>query len=214
MPESDPVSARFPPSEDWTSLAGWEMPDASLPRLVSVQASQVHENLLGLRARFRLTSYVGDGLLVETGWRDNLRVQSVRAEVREGWDEPAIMLVEESAWYHPSGGVGPVDAYWVGQSRVTLDLWRPPEPAQPDGTRLLPALKVPGLVGRRVVVRLDSGAYEDDLRVVSDPRMTTNGDFVVSVLAEHDWYRWPAVEYGATHRSLRALRICRIWVEV
>lgn len=58
------------------------------------------------------------------------------------------------------------------------------------------------------------GAYEDDLRVVSDPRMTTNGDFVVSVLAEHDWYRWPAVEYGATHRSLRALRICRIWVEV
>ena len=200
--------------QDWTTLAGWEVPDPTPPHLTTVPAAEVRESLIGRRARFRVTSYDEEGHLLHEGWRDGLRVVSARPSLRDEVGESALMIVEESSWYRYLEDGDTSGAVWVGQSRIAIDIWSPGKSACAQPTRLRPALTVPGLTGRRGVALLDDGQYETDLRIVGEPHMTEEGDLVAVVVSEGDWYRWRERDYGRRHLSLCAIRGSRLWAEV
>lgn len=198
---------------DWSQLAGWQVPDPALPDLVSMPVGDVRENLSGLRARVRLTSFDG-ARLVAMGWRHGLRVLSARPESRADVGEGAVLVAEEADWYRCLSDGQQPPASWVGGSRVEVDVWRPVGANAGGRSRLVPATRVPCLIGRRVLVLRDDGSAATDFRAVSETRMSSHGDLVASVAAERDWYEWSSHDYGKRHPSLQVVRAGRLWVEI
>jgi hypothetical protein len=200
--------------------------DTQAPALLIRRARDLREPLLGLRARFLMTSHTPDGEWLAHGWRDGLRIVSEPVGVRS-IEEPAVWIQEERDFY---GDCLTTNRIAVGLSRVWVeqyvsapgfvgsaadDLWLDNLNRNPNAAevrRLQPVQGHPDPVGRRVV--LVGGTVETDLRAVSPVRMTDGGDLAITVIAERDWYRWAARDYPAEpHPTLRWEHAAQIWVE-
>lgn len=224
---------------DFSDLAGWNVPDSQPPSILRIRIIDLHEPLIGLRARYWMTSYDSGGKLVAIGWRDGLRVASEPVDLRGTDDrivEPGVYLMEEGDWYRQLAGQQGLPRFHAGRSRTWVDLLLSNgtpfhERRQPDtGDRWLsdvlvppaaerlasarPARDVPNLVGRRVLCLDGDGFAERDLRAISEPALAPTGDIVSSILDEADWYLWRDRSYSELHRSMRTVPVGTLWVEM
>ena len=224
--------------DDLTELAGWDVPEHHPPAILRIRIVDLHEPLIGLRARFWMTSYDAAGTLVAIGWRDGLRVVSEPVDLR-GMDErivePGVYLMEEGDWYRQLAGQEGLPRFHAGQSRTWVDLvvsTRTPTPHghQRDGgdqwlshvlvppaaervASARPARNVPNLVGCRVLCLDEDGSVERDLRAISEPALASTGDIVVGIIHEADWYLWRGRSYSDLHPSMRTVAVGSLWVE-
>lgn len=233
------LAAAHDTGHDFTDLAGWDVPDHLPPSLLRIRIVDLHEPLIGLRARYWMTSYDPDGSLVAIGWRDGLRVVSEPVDLFGTDDrivEPGVYLVDERDWYRQLAGQQGLPRFHAGQSRTWVDLLlsnRTPirDRRQPDtGDQWLsdvlvspaverlaaprPARDVPNLVGRRVLCLDEDGYAERDLRAISEPALASTGDIVVSIIDEADWYLWRDRSYSELHSSMRTVPVGALWVEM
>lgn len=233
------LAAAHDPGDDFSDLAGWDVPDRQPPAILRVRIVDLHEPLIGLRARYWMTSYDSDGTLVAIGWRDGLRVVSEPVDLRGTDDrivEPGVYLMEEADWYRHLAGEREVPRFHAGQSRTWVDLllsnrkpirkgrqpdtrdqWLSDVLIPPAAERLAsarPARDVPNLVGRRVLCLGEDGFAERDLRAISEPGLASTGDIVVSIIDEADWYLWRDRSYSELHPSLRTVPVGTLWVEM
>jgi hypothetical protein len=133
------------------------------------------------------------------GWRGELRA-----------DEPVVQgsrtyvpVLPEQEWYRAEAEQIEVFAPLVPIERVWLELSQPSTMDQvprdlvsrlvsldaPPRREPLPTRDVLGLTGRRVV-RITENGEERDLRAVTEPYTSADGDICVRVSTELDWYRW------------------------
>ena len=182
---------------------------------------------VGARARFLMTTYDGDGELVGYGWRTDLRIHSPAICCVMGLNEPGVQLVDEREHYtgesHTLVTVD-ISRVWVEELvRVPAaqrgddadDWWRCAldDPNQPRVERLHRAPGRPHLIGSRLVRELGEGRYDGGLRAVSSALMTDDGNLVVAVVDEGEWYRWSKRTYTAEDRPVGHVRTGELWVE-
>ena len=207
------------------------------PAILRIRIVDLHEPLIGLRARFWMTSYSRDGDLIAIGWRDGLRVVSERVDLRGADDrivEPGVYLMEEGDWYRHLAGQQGLARFHAGESRTWVDVlvsnsvpmrpraeggneWLSEVLVPPAAERLAwarPARDVPNLVGRRVICLDESGVAERDLRAISEPALAGTGDIVVSIIDEADWYLWRGRSYSEFHPSMRTVPVGTLWAEM
>jgi len=232
------IAAGEDSGDDLSELAGWDIPEAHPPAILRIRIVDLHEPLIGLRARFWMTSYDTDGTLIALGWRDGLRVVSEPVDLR-GTDarivEPGVYLMEEGDWYRQLAGQQGLPRFHAGQSRTWVDVllsnstpmqearrsdagdqWLSDVLVPPAAERLAlarPARDVPNLVGRRVLCLDEDGFAERDLRAISEPALASTGDIVVSIIDEAGWYLWRDRSYSDLHPSMRTVPVGTLWVE-
>lgn len=181
---------------------------------------------IGTRARFLMTTYV-EGELVAYGWRTDLRVTSGIESVVPGLAEPGVGLADESAYYGGEnvGVQTGISRVWV-ETLVRVPATEP-APESPDAwlasvlrnpneahvEPLHPVARRHHLLGSRVVHDLGDGRFEQDLRAVTPPLMSKDGNLVVGVVEECQWYRWNKRSYEVTDRVVGHLPIEEVWVE-
>ena len=175
----------------------------SPPMLLVRPASSVSDGILGARLRYLVTVEDESGAITAFGWRNDLRAASDRPNWVEGAVEPVIWVADEASQYGastaPAVAVG-VSRLWVEQY-VGVTLGVPTEnllavldaqrrsPMDPQLRLLSPVLGVAEPMGRRAVVLGDNG-WEPDWRVAGPARLRPDGDFVVPVIDEAEWYQW------------------------
>jgi len=134
------------------------------------------------------------------GWRSDMRA-----------DEPIVQgsrtyvpVLAEQEWYRAEAEQTEVFAPLVPVERVWLEEIQPPTSEAPPGADIVsrlvsldappprdavPVSTAPSTLGRRVV-RLTEDGEERDLRAVTEPYSSADGDICVRVATELDWYRW------------------------
>jgi hypothetical protein len=200
-------------------FADWKLDEpAGPPAPVSPIPAIQHPDLRGRRVQMGLP-----GL----GWRADLRAD---APVVQG-SRTYVPVLAEQEWYRAESErtevfapLVPIERVWVetvDQSSgalsspggrdmvsrlVSLDL--------PPRRRPVPAGDAGNLTGLRVVQLVlppDAAPIERrDLRAVTEPYSSTEGDICVRVAAELDWYRW--AWSGQAPRTL-AVPVHLLWVE-
>jgi len=84
------IAAQQDLGEDFTDLAGWQVPDVHPPAILRIRAVDFKEQMRGLRARYWMTSYDDkSGELLAIGWKDGLRVVSEVVDLRDRDDRIA-----------------------------------------------------------------------------------------------------------------------------
>lgn len=178
-------------------LPDWDVPAAPVrrpPPVIAVPATARRD----LRGRRVLVGLPG------LGWRADLRADSIVVQGSRSY----VPVLTEHEWYRAEeenievfAPLVPVDRVWVetiGDAPaeaprrdlvgrlVSLD--------EPPVRYPVPAREVAGLTGRRVVVVSgspdDPAADRRDLRAITEPYSSVDGDICVRVAAEVDWYRW------------------------
>lgn len=153
------------------------------------------------------------------GWRGDLRA-----------DEPVVQgsrtyipVLAEQEWYRAEVEQTEVFAPLVPVERVWLEQIEPSpteRPAPDLVSRLVsldtpprrdavPAREMGRTTGRRVV-RVTGEGEERDLRAVTEPYTSADGDICVRVAVEREWYRW--VWSGQVPKTLE-LPVHLLWVE-
>lgn len=228
------------------ALLSGELPPAdpgppSLPPAVkAMRAVHVGEALVGLRARFQMTSVDGSGGWLDYGWRDGLRVISEPTGI-DGIHEPAVWVQEEADYYRSLAGTQGLPRFGAGVSRLWVEeyvsqeaLGPPSAPLGPDGvplpevgawvasvvsgpddpriTRPIPARDAHAFIGRRAIVSCGS-TFETDLRIIDQPTVGWDGTIALSVVDESDWFAWTTRPYRGRHPSMRAFAVEHVWVE-
>ena len=196
------------------------------PALLIRRARDLHEPILGKRARFLMTSHSTQGDWLAHGWKDGLRIVSEVIHDLAGLEEPGVWIQDERDYYSDTPSA---NRFAVGISRVWVEQYisAPPlggecsweswidnlnrDPNSPELRTLQRAEGHPDPVGARVVV-VDE-VVETGLRAVSPVRMTDNGESAITVMAERDWYRWARHYPAAPHPSLRWEPAAHVWVE-
>lgn len=201
-------------------------PHQGVPSLLIRRVRDVHEPLVGKRARFLMTSHSPEGEWLAHGWKDGLRIVSEVVDAAPGLEEPTVWIQEERDFYaaEPAAGrfaVG-VSRLWVEQYVSSTapatdmnDDWLDNlnrDPNSPEIRALRPAEGHPDPVGARVVVAGD-GTLETDLRAVGPVRMTNDGELAITVMTERDWYGWARDYPAQPHPTLRWERSEQVWVE-
>ncbi len=234
------VAAQDDLGDDFAELAGWHVPDVHPPAILRIRAVDLLERVLGLRARYWMTSYAESGQLLAIGWKDSLRVVSEVVDLRgedERVTEPGVWLQDEGDWYRTLAGQRGLPRFLAGVSRTWVDVLvssrASPTPIKDtDGNRrhrwlaqllvppaaervayAVPARDVPSLVGQRVQCVDEEGFAERDLRAMSEPMLDARGDVVVAVVDEADWYTWTGHSNNQTHPSMRMLPLESLWSE-
>ena len=235
------IAAQQDLGEDFTDLAGWQVPEVHPPAILRIRAVDFKEQMLGLRARYWMTSYDDkSGELLAIGWKDGLRVVSEVVDLRDRDDriaEPGVWLQDEADWYRTLAGKQGLPRFLAGVSRTWVDVFvssqvSPISSEDADGNRQLrwlaqllvppaaervalvrPARDVPSLVGRRVLCVDEECFAERDLRAISDPMLKAGGDVVVAVVDEADWYLWTGHSNNARHSSMGMIPIGFLWAE-
>lgn len=228
------IAAEENVSEDFTRLAGWDVAAHHPPAILRIRAVDFREQLVGLRARYWITSYDECGELLAIGWRDGFRVVSEVVDLRnqdQRVAEPAVWLQEEANWYRSLSGKRELPRFLAGVSRTWVDavvssrVSRTPSgqsrwleqlllpPASERVAFAVPVRDLPTVVGRRVLAFDDEGFAERDLRAISEPVLTGTGDVVVAVVDEADWYLWTGHSNNARHPSMRMVPIGSLWAE-
>ena len=223
MVDPDPLDAELE-----ALLTGGTAPHGNqmVPALLIRRARDVHEPLIGKRARFLMTSHSNKGDWLAHGWKDGLRIVSEPVEHISGLDEPGLWIQEERDFY---GDCDSTNRFAVGMGRIWVEQYvsAPPpakepshdpwldnlnrDPNTPELRRLRPAEGHPEPVGARVVIV--SHEVETDLRAVGPVRMTNNGELALTVMAERDWYRWARDYPSEPHPTLRWEPAPTVWVE-
>jgi hypothetical protein len=155
------------------------------------------------------------------GWRGDLRgdnavIQSSRTYV------PAL---PEHEWYRAESERIEVFAPLIPIERVWIELPSPMPSAPaivprsvferlvsldgPPKREPVPVRDVPGVTGRRLV-HSDGSQIARDLRAVTEPYQTAEGDVCLHVCAELDWYRWG---WSGKSPRIREIPIYQLWVE-
>ena len=234
------VAAQHDLGEDFTELAGWHVPDVHPPAILRIRAVDLTERVLGLRARYWMTSYDGSGALLAIGWKDSLRVVSEVVDLRGGdarVTEPGVWLQDEADWYRTLAGQQGLPRFLAGVSRTWVDVlvssrasatschdaegnrrhrWLAHLLVPPTAERVayaVPARDVPSLVGQRVQCVDEEGFVERDLRAMSEPMLDAGGTIVVAVLDEADWYLWTGHSNDTRHPSMRMAPLESLWTE-
>lgn len=154
------------------------------------------------------------------GWRGDMRA-----------DEPIVQgsrtyvpVLAEQEWYRAEAEQTEVFAPLVPVERVWLEEVQPPTSESPVPTDIvsrlvsldapprrdaLPVREVPSCTGRRVV-RMAEDGEQRDLRAVTEPYSSAEGDICVRVATELDWYRW--AWSGQAPRTLE-VPVHVLWVE-
>lgn len=233
------IAAQESLGEDFTELAGWEVPEVHPPAILRIRAGHFTERVLGLRARYWVTSFDEAGELLGIGWKDGLRVASEVLDLRGRDDriaEPGVWLQDEVDWYRTLAGEVGRPRFLAGVSRTWIDFfvssrvspiasqgadgshqkrWLAQLLLSPTAERVavaVPVRDVQTVVGRRVLCT-DDGFAERDLRAISEPVLSRTGDVVVAVVDEADWYLWPGHSNNARHPSMRMVPIDFLWAE-
>jgi hypothetical protein len=155
------------------------------------------------------------------GWRGDLRGDSAVVQASRTY----VPTLPEHEWYRAESErievfapLVPIDRVWIElpaaapsiaaivpksvfERLVSLD--------GPPRRDPVPVRDVPGVSGRRLV-QVDDGAVVRDLRAVTEPYQTAEGDVCLHVCVELDWYRWGWS--GKTPRT-REIPIYQLWVE-
>lgn len=234
------AAAEHDSGEDFTQLAGWQVPDLHPPAVLRIRAVDFPEPLMGLRARYWVTSLDENGQLLAIGWRDGLRVVSEVVDLTgqdERVAEPGVWLQDEGDWYRSLAGQQGLPRFLAGLSRTWVDVFVSchaalPElsggsgqgadrwlnqlltpPARERVAPAIPAREAPTLVGRRVLYLDDEGYAERDLRAISEPMLDVAGNITVTVVDEADWYLWSGHSNNGRHPSMRLARIDQLWAE-
>lgn len=228
------IAAEEELAEDFSELAGWDVADQHPPALLRIRAVDFREPLVGLRARYWMTSYNECGELLAIGWRDGLRVVSEVVDLRTQDGrvaEPGVWLQEEADWYRSLAGERQLPRLLAGISRTWVDAavssqvsrmptgqsrWLEQLLLPPAGERVafaVPVRDLPTVVGRRVLALDDEGSAERDLRAISEPVLSCTGDVLVAVVDEAAWYLWTAHSNNARHPSMRMVPIGSLWAE-
>ena len=79
----------------------------------------------------------------------------------------------------------------------------------PPKREAVPVRDMPGVTGRRIV-HSDGSRVERNLRAVTEPYQTAEGDVCLHVCAELDWYRWG---WSGKSPRTREIPIYQLWVE-
>jgi hypothetical protein len=121
--------------------------------------------------------------------------------------EDYVDVVSEHDWYRSRIRREPVptspyrlDRVWLEQGEQTPAVEPVPDPPAGVFERVVSvdsppdrpprrARDLPDLAGRRVVV-VQPGGPVRHRRAVSEPYLDADGDLVVTICSEHDWYRW------------------------
>jgi len=234
------IAAQQGLGEDFTELAGWQVPDVHPPAILRIRAVDFREQVLGLRARYWMTSYDESGELLAIGWKDGLRVVSEVVDLRDHDGriaEPGVWLQDEADWYRALAGERGLPRFLAGVSRTWVDVlvtsrvapisedvternseqrWFAQllvSPATERVTFAVPIRDVPTVVGRRVLCVDEEGFAERDLRAICEPMLNAGGDVVVAFVDEADWYLWTGHCNNARHPSMRMVPIGSLWVE-
>lgn len=212
-------------------------PPSSLPpAVVAMRAVNLHEPLLGHRARFQMTSFGERGEWLNFGWRDGLRIVSEPSDVG-GLPEAGVWVQEEADFYRTAAGVTGLPRFAAGISRLWVeqyvsqeclppqeldegagggDPWLTDVVSEPNAARItrpIPARKAHAFVGRRAVIANDSGVYEMDLRLIDQPTLGGDGSVTLAVVDEADWFLWTTRSYNGRHPSMRRVPLDAVWVE-
>lgn len=177
-------------------MPDWDLPATPVraPRPVVAAPATARRDLRGRRVLVGMP-----GL----GWRGDLRADSIVVQGSRSY----VPVLTEHEWYRAEdenvevfAPLIPVDRVWV---ETLGDVPGDPPPRglvgrlvsldEPPVRHPVPARDVPGLTGRRVVVVSASPAADAerrDLRAITEPYSSVDGDICVRVAAEADWYRW------------------------
>lgn len=153
------------------------------------------------------------------GWRGDLRADEPVVQASRTY----IPVLAEQEWYRAEVEQTEVFAPLVPVERVWLEQI---QPAAPDGpardlvSRLVsldtpprrdavPVREVSHATGRRVV-RVTEQGEQRDLRAVTEPYTSADGDICLRVAAELEWYRW--VWSGQIPKTLE-VPVHLLWVE-
>ena len=201
-----------------------------VPALLVRRASGFTEGFLGRRARFLFSSYDENGAWLAHGFRDGLRIVCNEPVHVHEINEPALWVQEEADYYRDPDrderiAVG-ISRLWVeqyvtgttdesddGRHNEWLDSLNR-DPNLPERRPLRPAEQRASLVGSRVVVREPDGSTRTDMRAVTPVRIADDGELVVAVIEERDWYLWSDRSYPRErHPSLEWVPAGSVWVE-
>jgi len=234
------IAARQDLGEDFTDLAGWQVPDMHPPAILRIRAVDLKEQVLGLRARYWMTSYDRSGELMAIGWKDGLRVVSEVVDLRDQDDriaEPGLWLQDEAHWYRTLAGEDGLPRFLAGVSRTWVDVyvsssvpsisetasggnserqWFAQLLVPPAAARVAFAVPVRGVqsvIGRRVLCVDEEGYAEKDLRAISEPALSNRGDVVMAIVDEADWYLWSCHSHNTMHPSMRMVSVRFMWAE-
>jgi len=203
-----------------------DSPGPTVPALLIRRARDVHEPLIGKRARFLMTSHTPDGEWLAHGWKTDLRIVSEPLDDLAGLEEPGVWIQEERDYYGDYETTNRVAVelgrVWVeqyvsapAQSDDTADLaWLDNLNRDPNNAEFRPLDPVDGRqdpVGCRVVTVGDE--VETDMRAVGPVRMTNDGELAITVIAERDWYRWARDYPARPHPTLRWVPSAYVWTE-
>nr|WP_205862364.1 hypothetical protein [Planosporangium thailandense] len=135
------------------------------------------------------------------GWRADMRADS---PVVQG-SRTYVPVLPEQEWYRAEAEqieafapLVPVERVWVetvmsdpspGRRAATDLVSRLVSLDAPPPRSPVPAREVASLTGRRMV-RANGGDHQRDLRAVTEPYASGDGDICVRVARELDWYRW------------------------
>lgn len=234
------IAAEESRGEDFAELAGWDVPDVHPPAILRIRAVDLKEHVIGLRARYWVTSYAESGELLAIGWKDGLRVVSEVVDLRDQDGriaEPGVWLEDEADWYRSLAGERGLPRFFAGVSRTWVDVfvssrvsrmsevaadrkseqrWFAQLLVPPAAERLafaIPISEVSPVVGRRVLCLDEEGYAERDLRAISEPVLSRSGDVVVAVVDEADWYLWSVHTNNNRHPSMRTVPIRSLLTE-
>ena len=198
---------------DWEMLAG---DSVRPPAAIEPVPATAERDLRGRRV------IVG---LPGLGWRGDLRADSTVVQASRTY----VPVLPEQEWYRAESEQTEVFAPLVPIERVWVERVSPIEPAPvpahdlvsrlvsldaPPTRHPVPAREATRLTGQRVVKTPgpDEKAATDqrDLRAVTEPYTSAEGDICVRICAELDWYRW--VWSGQLPRTLQ-VAIHLLWTE-
>ncbi|MGC9670327.1 hypothetical protein ACNTMW_27760 [Planosporangium sp. 12N6] len=200
-------------------LSGWDFGSLSAPQpapIVPVPAGE-HRSIRGARVIIGLP-----GL----GWRADMRADS---PVVQG-SRTYVPVLAEQEWYRAEAERIEAFAPMVPIERVWVETLSIPSTVEQTGGRDLisrlvsldapprrepvPVRDAVRVTGRRVVrvaVPGNTGSHDQrDLRAVTEPYTSSDGDICVRVATELDWYRW--AWSGKTPRTLE-VPVHLLWLE-
>jgi hypothetical protein len=202
---------------DEDDFASWKLDDPiSPPSPIVPEPAAMHPELRGRRVLVGLPG---------VGWRADLRADSAVVQASRTY----VPVLPEYDWYRAESEEMEVFAPLVPVERVWVEVVRPNAGPSRPGRDLLsrlvsldapprrepvPVAEAVQVAGRRVVrmvVPEDRAPTERrDLRAVTEPYASAEGDICVRVTTELDWYRWAWT--GQTPRTL-AVPIHLLWLE-